>query len=676
MDDKQIGELSERAGVPLVPSAYLDQCFVHKSVRQDGLDAEYNERLEFLGDSIVGEIVARILFDKYPDCREGDLSRMKAVVIGEPSLAEAARRLKLYEYIQVSENEKKTGLVMRPSVLCDTFEALTAAIYLSCGREVCEAFVRGQLSESIESALEAIEDVDTKSALQTLLQDKFHSAPTYETVEETGPPHNKTFTNCVLFSGRTLARGTGASKKAAEKDAAARALGILREEFAAVYDVCVAGAGLAGVCAAVSAARAGASVLLCDRLPGPGGMAVYGLVNPFMTHCTSDGKPLVGGLFDELRQRLADRGALRKNCFDSSAMREALLDMLREAGVTFLPRCGFVSAVRRQNGAFAVALEGRFLECRRLIDATGDAQVAACLGAETRTGDSKGQVQAATLMFDVGGVDVRRALAYVAERPEEFLFPKLEPGTDVIETALSNYSPAGYFSLVGKAKEEGSDFPGDMIFYIYRKTQSPRYDAVVFNQTHAALADPLSPGDIARGTGECQKQLREVLRFVRDRVPGFEKAYLLKRAKILGVRESRRVVGDYVFSDRDVLSSMKHRDRVCRLAYPVDVHSASGEGYTLKESGKKSAAPPPGDWYEIPYRCLTVKSIPGLLCCGRIISATHEGLGAARIMPCVIATGQAAGAAAALSVQQNVSPDKLDYILLKPYLALADNKQE
>ena len=676
MDEKKIGELSDRAGVPLVPSGYLEQCFVHKSVRQDGVDTEFNERLEFLGDSIVGEIVARILFDRYPDCMEGELSRMKAAVISEPSLAGAARRLKLYEYIQVSESEKKTGLVMRSSVLCDTFEALTAAIYLTCGREICERFVLKQLGDEIDSAPESIEILDAKSALQTLLQDKFHSAPSYETVEEAGPPHNKTFTICVLFNGRVLARGVGASKKAAEKAAAARALRIVREEFASVFDVCVAGAGLAGVCAAVSAARTGASVLLCDRLPGPGGMAVFGLVNPFMTHCTSDGKPLVGGLFDELRERLSARGALRKNCFDSDAMGGVLTDMLNEAGVVFLPGCGFVSAMRRPGGTFSVALESRFLECRRLIDATGDAVAAACLGAGTLLGDAEGNVQAATLMFDVGGVDIRRALSYVAAHPEEFLFPKLGPGTDMEETALSNYSPAGYFSLVDQAKSEGLDFPGDMIFYIYRRSQSPVYDAVVFNQTHVPVKDPLSASETARGTAECRRQLREVLRFVRGYVPGFEKAYLLKRARILGCRESRRVAGDYVFSDKDVLAAMKHRDRVCRLAYPVDVHASSGEGYTLKESGKKSAAPRPGDWYEIPYRCLTVKSIPGLLCCGRIISATHEGLGAARIMPAVIATGQAAGAAAALSVKQNVSPDKLDYSLLKPYLALADSKQE
>ncbi|MBP5275055.1 MAG: ribonuclease III [Abditibacteriota bacterium] len=664
--------LSERTGLKLVPSPLLEECFVHRSVLQDDPSQASNERLEFLGDSIVGQIVAEYLYENYPESPEGELSRMKAAVVSEPSLSEAALRLRLYEFLEVGESEKDTGLALHPSILCDVFEALTAAILLSNGEGAAKRFVLEQLGATLKNAGGIIANNDPKSALQVLTQSVFRSVPEYVTEKETGLAHNKTFTVSVLINGRRIAESEGKSKKAAEKSAAAKALEIAKSELEKTWDVCVVGAGLAGVSAAVAAARAGASVVICDRLPGPGGLAVFGLVNPFMTHCSSDGKPLVGGLFDEIRERLKEKHALRVNCFDSEAMKEALSEMLAgEENIEFLPENGFVSAERASREAFAVTLDKRFVLARRVVDASGDAVLARSLGAETMLGDENGDIQAATLMFDVGGVEIKEALRYAAGHPEDFLFPKLEKDDDINAVSLANYSPAGFFSLVEKAKrEKGYDFPGDMVFFLYRKTQSPKYDAVVFNQTHVGIKDPCSAAEIKRGKKECTRQAEQVLAFLREYVPGFRKAYLLKRADLLGIRESYRVKGACVFSAADVRSGRKHRDRVCSLAYPVDVHAPSGEGYSIKESKKQAAKPAPGDWYDIPYRCLTAADTTGLLCCGRIISATQEGMGAIRIMPAVIATGQAAGAAAALSALGNVAPEELDYKLLKPYLAL------
>ncbi|MBQ9358727.1 MAG: ribonuclease III, partial [Abditibacteriota bacterium] len=426
--------LSERTGIALEDSSWLELCLVHKSYAFENPGSGHNERLEFLGDSIIGEIVSRWLFEKYPQSPEGELTKMKSTVVCEKSLAAAALRLGLDRLLVVGESEKDTGLSARPSIMCNTFEALCAAIYLSAGRAAAEAFVLGQLEDELRNAQSAYGATDPKSCLQTLLQEKFRAAPVYKVVRESGPAHNKTFGVSVYFNGRRLADGQGKSKKAAEKQAAEAAALAVKREFDTVYDVFVAGAGLSGVCAAVSAARAGARVAVCDVLPGPGGLATYGLVNPFMTHKTSDGRPLIGGLFEEVKDRLRKKGGIRENCFDAGAMKEVLTEMLLENdSITFLPEDPFKYASRYANGYFAVALEKRFVNCRRIIDATGDGVCAQGLGAEAELGDRNGNIQAATLMFDVAGVDIKKALGYAKSHPEDFLFPKYPPDTDLEE---------------------------------------------------------------------------------------------------------------------------------------------------------------------------------------------------------------------------------------------------
>ena len=423
-------------------------------------------------------------------------------------------------------------------------------------------------------------------------------------------------------------------------------------------EIIVIGGGTAGCAAALAAARGGRKTLLIEQFAFLGGWATAALVNPFMNHRTSDGKPLVGGFYDELRNRLGSAGDLLGNSFDSEGMRFTLQEMLIEAGVRLRFHTTFESARYSPDGGIIVRTRSKSgaeeFECDRIIDCSGDGDAALSLGASFEMGDADGLPQAVTLMFDMGGVDLEKVLIYVRDHPDQMRFPKLQPTADPSELANGVVSVAGYYDLVAAARANGEyTAPGDLIFFIGR----PRKGEVVFNTTHVGGIDGTNAEDLTRAEIEGRRQMMSVAAFVGKYVPGFERAYLLRSPEHVGVRETRRIVGDYVFSADDVIEARKFEDAICRLAYPVDVHSGKGSGYTKSEeksSGRPNNAPP-GDWYEIPYRCLLPVGLDNVLVAGRCVSSTQAGHGAIRIMPSCIAMGQAAGAAAALSLDQGVT---------------------
>ncbi|MDH7603102.1 MAG: FAD-dependent oxidoreductase, partial [Armatimonadota bacterium] len=256
---------------------------------------------------------------------------------------------------------------------------------------------------------------------------------------------------------------------------------------------------------------------------------------------------------------------------------------------------------------------------------------------------------------------------YVRDHPDQMRFPKLPPDADLETLVQGVVSVAGYYDLIAQARSAGEyKAPGDLIFYISR----PRKGEVVFNTTHIGGVRGTNADDLTKAEVEGRQQMMSILAFLRKYVPGFEECYLLRCAPHVGVRETRRIIGDYVFSEDDVEEARKFPDCICRLAYPVDIHSGKGEGYVKEEKQNaqpaRRGAPPPGDWYEIPYRCLLPKGLDNVLVAGKCVSSTQAGHGAIRIMPSCIAMGQAAGTAAALSLQHGVTPRELDAnVLLK-----------
>jgi ribonuclease-3 len=197
----------------------LRQALTHRS-QSDMAPHGDNERLEFLGDSILGMLVNEYLYLAYPSASEGELTRMKANVVSEPSLAEAARELGLGPLVDLARGEEAGGGRDRPSILSDAFEAVLAAVYLARGIVAARAFVR----EKLIAATDPLRERDHKSVLQELMQETRRSTPTYHIAETVGPAHNREFIAEVHLDGQPLGSGRGRSKKQAEQAAALAAL--------------------------------------------------------------------------------------------------------------------------------------------------------------------------------------------------------------------------------------------------------------------------------------------------------------------------------------------------------------------------------------------------------------------------------------------------------------------
>jgi ribonuclease-3 len=216
-------QFAEQLGIQPRYHPLLRQALTHRSQSELAPNGD-NERLEFLGDSILGMLVNEYLYLAYPSATEGELTRMKANVVSEPSLAEAARGLLLGSLIDLARGEEAGGGRDRPSILSDAFEAVLAAIYLSRGIEAARDFVRSRLI----AATDPLRERDHKSVLQELMQETRHRTPTYHIVETVGPAHEREFIAEVRLDGEPIGTGRGRSKKHAEQAAALSALDTVR----------------------------------------------------------------------------------------------------------------------------------------------------------------------------------------------------------------------------------------------------------------------------------------------------------------------------------------------------------------------------------------------------------------------------------------------------------------
>ena len=181
------------------------------------------ERLEFLGDSVLGAIVATDLYERYPDLDEGELTQLKISLVSGKMLSEVAHDLGFEPLILMGESEKGTGTRGMHSALENVYEAVIGALYLDAGYDATSEFVRASLEPRVSPAL-AKRPISPKSRLQEITQREMRCAPEYQLVSEEGPAHDPTFTSVVMVDGRRVGRGTGTSKKASESAAAADAL--------------------------------------------------------------------------------------------------------------------------------------------------------------------------------------------------------------------------------------------------------------------------------------------------------------------------------------------------------------------------------------------------------------------------------------------------------------------
>jgi hypothetical protein len=434
------------------------------------------------------------------------------------------------------------------------------------------------------------------------------------------------------------------------------------------WDVLVVGGGNAGCAAALAAARTGARTLLVERYGFLGGTATAAMVGPWMTfHSGAD--RIVGGIAQEIVERLIALGGSPGHIpdasgyvptitpFDPEIHKALLFDLMRESNVHLLLHALVVDTVRDGAGAggatFATVGGPRTVRARCTIDATADAFVAAYAGCEMQQGDERGRVQPSSLMFRLSHVDMDALAEYVREHPEQ-MRTALAPQA---RTASALTAVAGLYELWQQAQADGIEIPRELVSFFI----SPYPDEVTVNMTRVIDIDPLDPDDLTRAEIEARGQMMRLVAFFRARVPGFANARIAASATQLGVRESRRIVGEYTLTREDILERRTFDDAIARSAYPIDIHNPSGSGTTTHRL-------PPGTSYEIPYRCLLPRGIEDLLVAGRCISTTHEALASTRLTPTVMTLGQAAGTAAALALAAGVTPRGLDARVLRERL--------
>ncbi len=229
----ELAQLQEQLGYQFREPSLLELALTHPSVaHEQGLPVQTNQRLEFLGDAVLQLALTRELYEKFPDCGEGPLTKARAKLVNRRSLAERARQLGLGRHLIISRGEELSGGRDRQSALADTFEALLGAIFLDGGFEAARDFILRQFLSAFGelSVIPILEN--PKGELQEFLQSFSSETPHYHVVSTSGPDHDRVFECTVHHAGEELARGRGKSKKAAESDAALNALNVLREKKA------------------------------------------------------------------------------------------------------------------------------------------------------------------------------------------------------------------------------------------------------------------------------------------------------------------------------------------------------------------------------------------------------------------------------------------------------------
>ncbi|GGZ82255.1 FAD-dependent oxidoreductase [Streptomyces bluensis] len=437
--------------------------------------------------------------------------------------------------------------------------------------------------------------------------------------------------------------------------------------------VLVVGGGPAGCAAAIAAADAGADVVLVERHGFLGGNATAALVMPLMSFHNEhkqaaftesgdvtrllptdhgEGEPVVAGVLWRLLDRLTARGgcvppSLKTGYtvpFDPEIFKLVLLDLMDEAGVRMLFH-SFASSALPLDDGWRVVFETKsgpvVIDAGVVVDGTGDGDVAAACGARYEIGRPEdGLVQPMTLMFRVAQFLPERFAEYVREHPDQWR------------------GVHGLWDLVKEATADGElQLPREDILFF----ATPHRAEVSVNSTRMTKVLGINVWDLTRAEYTARRQMEQIDHFLRTHVPGFEDSYVVQSGTHIGVRESRRIVGDYQLTGHDVLAARSFPDVIAHGAYPVDIHNPEGTGTLLRRV-------PAGRFYDIPLRCLLPRGADRLLVAGRCISGTHVAHSSYRVMPIAMATGQAAGACAALSVHEGRAPRDVPAFLVQQEL--------
>jgi hypothetical protein len=423
-------------------------------------------------------------------------------------------------------------------------------------------------------------------------------------------------------------------------------------------DVLVIGGGVAGFGAAIGAAQSGAKVILAEENGYLGGCATAGLVAPFMTCYDRMGEnQIIKGVFDDLVRRLvAENGAIPpEDCrkmdgysgynpfhtghlgttpFDKEVLKRVMEEMCLEKGVDLKYHYLFVGVEKmdRNLTSCIFATKGGFyqINAKAFIDCTGDADVCYQAGAETMFSNEKGELQPPSTFFLIDGVN-----------------------EDIVATHMGNHSlperERRWTNEIERARERG-EFPcGTQKVRIFKQLND------VFAVNMCQIDEPFDVTDpdlITKAEIEGRKQVKIIFDFLKNNVPGFENIRLIESSARVGVRESRRVVGEYVLRHEDLLQAKIFDDAIVILSSTVDVHTSGAVIYTPTKSTSS---------YSIPYGVIVAKDFDNVWMAGRNVSADRYAHGAVRVMPPSIAMGQAAGVAASIACKNGLKAKEVPY---------------
>jgi len=419
--------------------------------------------------------------------------------------------------------------------------------------------------------------------------------------------------------------------------------------------VLVVGAGAAGVTSALAAGRNGAETFLVEYQGFTGGSSA---TLPWIGFHDRDYRQVVKGFAQEAVETMVANGDATPPCMDpkcgsifslnAHAWKILSMRLLREAGVKILLHAQMVDVIRegsRITGVIVECKSGRIkIEAEIVIDCSGDGDVAARGGVPWEKGRTKdGLVQAPTLVFRIGGVNRAKLIAGCRDRslnyrewihPHPEIWDRFTPQLD----NLSTFIFGGFAGLIEKAREAGEfDLPQSRVVGV----KVHREDEFCAVMTRVLGLDPTDAENLSNAYALVYEQIPVLLKFFRNWVPGFEDSHLREIAPILGIRESRRIVGDYVMMAEDVMAGQRFDDGVSMGGYHIDIHRPAGtwvESYNVKT-------------YNVPLRSLIASDVENLMMAGKCISATHEAIASTRVIPICMGQGQGAGTAAALAVK-------------------------
>ena len=443
------------------------------------------------------------------------------------------------------------------------------------------------------------------------------------------------------------------------------------------YDVAVIGAGAAGVAAAIAAAKNGAKTLLVESSSVIGGDLLSGL--PIDGCRTTAGEWIVGGVAKELFDAcdsmdgyigsIYDRRNIWVVMVNPKIMGFAVLKTLAAHGVDILPYTQ-VEDVVQENGLVSCLTarsktDSYRIYAKQYIDCTGDGDVAYMCGVPYEMGDDNGELQPMTMVFQIRNIHPREVLSFVLEHPENCGLgenpnsPKTakELAQELYDLGIPKLFFSGKGPLLQKGIASGELHSCSMLAF---NPNAKDLSVVTVNTTRLVTKDCTSADVLGRTMLELTEQVENAFRFIKNNIPGCQDAVLDGIAPRLGIRESRRILGEYYLTGEEVSGGVKREDGVCKGGHEVDIHGKEKNHLrrTIKNAGS----------YDIPLGCLIPKGMRNLTMAGRCLSADRVAHSSARVMGTCMAMGQAVGTAAAFCVKDNCCPRELDVAQLRETL--------